>query len=123
MKFHIEDIVAHAKQGYPYLHIHRAHPGWTSQPIDYPDEWFNQVRYNAPCTGRQAGHTYLSRAGFLAFESDLKAAFQQSNNPHCATWDEFKGHCEQHFANIEKARQKLIKKHEKILDELNKFNV
>jgi len=52
MKFHIEDIVAYAKQGYPYLHIHRAYPGWTSQPIDYPDEWFNQVRYNAPCTGK-----------------------------------------------------------------------
>jgi hypothetical protein len=123
MKFHIEDIVAYAKQGYPYLSIYRNFPEWTSPLIDYPDEWFHVLVGEAPRVGKKHGHVYMSRAGFQAFEPDLYAAFQQSNNPTCPTWDDYKAKCEQHFVNVEKARQKLIKKHQKIIDELNNFNV
>jgi hypothetical protein len=123
MKFHIEDIVANAKVGWANLHIASSYLKWTSPVIDYPDEWFNQIRGSSPCLGKQYGHTHLSRAGFEAFASDLKAAFQQSNNPQCATWDEYVDQCRKHFVNTEKARQKLIKKHQKILNELQSFNV
>jgi hypothetical protein len=39
------------------------------------------------------------------------------------TWDEYKDAIEKHFVDVEKERQKLIKKHQKLIDELNNFKV
>lgn len=82
MKYHIEDIVEHAKGGWPSVAIYRSFNKWVSPMIDYPDEWFHElVSQDRPRTGKQGSYTCLSRAGFQAFEPDLFAAFQNSNNP------------------------------------------
>jgi len=123
MKFHLEDIIHNAKYGSPSLSIYRSFNKWVSQEVDYPDHWFNVIRGNAPATGKQGGYICLSREGFKSLEGDLHTAFQQSNNPDCPTWDKYKAMIELQFAEIEKAKQRLIKKHEKILEELNNFTV
>lgn len=123
MKFHLEDIVDNAKRGSPSLGVYRSYNKWVSQEIDYPDHWFNFVHGNAPATGKQGSYVCLSRAGFQALEPDLYTAFQQANNSSCPTWDVYKQLVESQFADLEKVRQRLIKKHEKILEELNNFTV
>lgn len=123
MKFHIEDITQHAKGGWPSLAVYQSYNRWASPQIDYPDNWFHVLVGDSPRVGKKHGHTHLSRAGFQAFEPDLYAAFQQSNNPNLPTWDLYKAELEKHFATVEKARLRLIAKHQKIIDELNNFNV
>lgn len=124
MKFHLEDITQHAKGGWASLAIYSSYGKWVSPLIDYPDEWFHVLEIgDKPRIGKKSGYVHLSRAGFQAFEPDLFAAFQQSNNASFPTWDLYKAALEAHFAQVEKARLKLIAKYEKILEELKNFNV
>lgn len=123
MKFQIEDIIEHAKGGWASVAVYRSYNQWVSPEIDYPDEWFHVLVGYEPRIGKKHGTVYLSRAGFLAFEQDLKAAFQQSNNQQLDTWDKWKAAIEVHYATVEKQRQRLIKKHQKLLEELQNFNV
>jgi hypothetical protein len=128
MKLHIEDITSNAKGGWSSVSIYPTYNKWTSPLIDYPDEWFCVMDGAKPCLGKKHGYLSLTRLGFQSFEPDLKAVFLSNTNQMATygthnTWDEYKDAIEKHFVDVEKERQKLIKKHQKLIDELNNFKV
>ena len=133
MKLQHEDIVVWASEGYTNLLIQ---PGklpasqYISQPVSYPDDWFCELCGYDPKVGKKPSNWYLTRAGLKAFESDLRAAFEPaaaagkgSSRNGILAWADYLDRAEMHFAEVEKAKQKLVKKHQKIMDLLNKFNV
>jgi len=92
---------------------------------DAPDDWFVLTGYGTkPAIGRErsSAFVYLSRKGYEANKSALRAAFNQSTSRR-GTWQQFEAAAEAFFADLEKNRQKRIARLTQQIKDLEAYQV
>lgn len=94
-----------------------------------PDDWFCWLKSDLkPVVGAETGYAYFTRRGYEANKDKLKQALEAAiaqgiDRTDGGGWPAFERMAEEHFAKVEKAKQKLITSLQSKLNELNNFVV
>lgn len=91
--------------------------------VEYPDDYFMYVTGSykpLPCVGKQQGFLYFTQKGYDALKDELRDAFTSSRS-RGQTWQDFEAYAEKHFADLEAATVKKIKKVKRELKQYESF--
>jgi len=115
MKLERDAITTLASEGHctlqvPTLVLFSEHDADSVVYEDFPDDWFVVLSSSAaPALGKEGGFTHLTRKGYAANKDALKKAFEASAGRGRNTWASFEREAEEHFAQVEKARDNKLK--------------
>jgi hypothetical protein len=89
--------------------------------IECEADWFMYLKSSGvPVIGRQQGFLYFSRKGYEACKEMLREAF---SNKRGSSWADFELAAEEHFQNVERHRQRVMRNLKRDLDALKKLSV
>jgi len=106
------------------LHLGPSNPAPT---VNYPDDWFCELKNMTPVTGKQSGYLHLTEKGFKTNYNDLKIAFEAALAGGCfdrtkgVGWPAFVQIAKDHFAEVKLKQAKLIAKKQKEIAQLQSF--
>lgn len=85
----------------------------TPNPVSVPDDYFCRLKNCAPVVGKEYGFLYLTKKGFRYFYRDIKKAFEEAikdgrDRTGGVGWPAFVKHAKDHFATVDRNRNRKI---------------